>query len=488
MSALFLLVLILVLGLLAFALGRGRALATAGGDPRQLHSLPGHYGWHAALMTALPALAMLILWSLVQPVIIQRQTSALLAPEALASDTAFTLAMDDVRRLAEGLDRAVAKGVMTPEDASAPGTATDIDQLKSRLGQVGVALGSDIAPQSVDAAQHYRALAGTGAMGRSLAVALAALAGLAYGLSSIRPDLRARNRVERILLGALILASSIAVLTTVGIVWSMFAESLAFFRQYPAADFFLGLTWSPNFKGGSELGFLPLLWGTLYISVIAMIVAVPLGLFTAIYLSEYAGPRIRAWVKPAIEIIAGIPTVVFGLFALITVGPLLRDWLAEPLGLGNSGSSVMTAGLVIGILNIPFVSSLADDILNSVPQSLRDGSYAMGATPSETVKQVVLPAALPGIMGAVLMAASRAIGETMVVAMGAGAAAKLSLNPFEAMTTMTVKIVSQLTGDTDFAAPETLVAFALGMTLFVLTLGLNIFALKIVRKYKEQYE
>ncbi|MBN8631725.1 MAG: phosphate ABC transporter permease subunit PstC, partial [Rhodobacterales bacterium] len=224
------------------------------------------------------------------------------------------------------------------------------------------------------------------------------------------------------------------------------------------------------------------------ISVIAMIVAVPLGLFTAIYLSEYASSRVRAWVKPLIEIIAGIPTVVFGLFALITVGPLLRDWLAEPLGLGNSGSSVMTAGLVIGILNIPFVSSLADDILNAVPQSLRDGSYAMGATPSETVKQVVLPAALPGIMGAVLMAASRAIGETMVVAMGAGAAAKLSLNPFEAMTTMTVKIVSQLTGDTDFAAPETLVAFALGMTLFVLTLGLNVLALKIVRKYKEQYE
>ena len=490
MSALFLLVLILVLGLPAFVLGRSRALAATGGDPRRLHSLPGHYGWHAALMTALPALAMLILWSLVQPLVIQHQTSALLAPETLSSDTAFTLAMDDVRRLAEGLDRAVAKGVMTADEAAAFGTAagTDIGALKTRLGQVGVALGSDIAPQSVVAAQHYRALAGTGAMGRSVAVALAALAGLIYGLTVTHPDLRARNRVERILLGALILASSIAVLTTIGIVWSMFSESLAFFRQYPAADFFLGLTWSPNFKGGSELGFLPLLWGTLYISVIAMIVAVPLGLFTAIYLSEYAGPRIRAWVKPAIEIIAGIPTVVFGLFALITVGPLLRDWLAEPLGLGNSGSSVMTAGLVIGILNIPFVSSLADDILNSVPQSLRDGSYAMGATPSETVKQVVLPAALPGIMGAVLMAASRAIGETMVVAMGAGAAAKLSLNPFEAMTTMTVKIVSQLTGDTDFAAPETLVAFALGMTLFVLTLGLNVLALKIVRKYKEQYE
>jgi phosphate transport system permease protein len=488
MSALILLASIVVLGLLAFVLGRARALGSFGGDPRALHSLPGHYGWHAALMAALPALAALIVWALVQPVVIQRQVSALLAPEALASPTAFTLAMDDVRRIANGLDRAVAQGVMTPSDAATFGTTGDMATLHDTLGKVGVALGADIAPQSAMAAQRYRDLAGYGALGRMVAVALAGLAGLLYALSVTQPELRARNRVERILLAALILASSIAILTTIGIVWSMFSESVAFFRQYPLTDFFFGLTWSPNFKGGSELGFLPLLWGTLYISVIAMIVAVPLGLFTAIYLSEYASPRVRAWVKPAIEIIAGIPTVVFGLFALITVGPLLRDWLAAPLGLGNSGSSVMTAGLVIGILNIPFVSSLADDILNAVPQSLRDGSYAMGATPSETVKQVVLPAALPGIMGAVLMAASRAIGETMVVAMGAGAAAKLSLNPFEAMTTMTVKIVSQLTGDTDFAAPETLVAFALGMTLFVLTLGLNILALKIVRKYKEQYE
>jgi phosphate transport system permease protein len=219
-----------------------------------------------------------------------------------------------------------------------------------------------------------------------------------------------------------------------------------------------------------------------------MIVAVPLGLFTAIYLAEYASPRARAWIKPVIEIIAGIPTVVFGLFALVTVGPFLRDWFAEPFGFGNSGSSVMTAGLVIGILNIPFISSLADDIINSVPQSLRDGSYGLGATKSETVRQVILPAALPGIVGAVLLAASRAIGETMIVTMGAGAAAKLSLNPFDAMTTMTVKIVGQLTGDTDFNSPETLVAFALGITLFVITLGLNVFALWIVRKYREQYE
>jgi len=209
---------------------------------------------------------------------------------------------------------------------------------------------------------------------------------------------------------------------------------------------------------------------------------------SAIYLAEYASKRTRSWVKPAIEILAGIPTIVYGLFALITVGPLLRDWFAQPLGLGSSSSSVMTAGLVMGIMVIPFVSSLSDDIINAVPQSLRDGSLGLGATSSETVRQVVLPAALPGIVGAVLLAASRALGETLIVVMGAGAAAKLSLNPFEAMTTVTVKIVSQLTGDTEFASPETLVAFALGLTLFTLTLGLNILALYIVRKYREQYE
>ena len=208
----------------------------------------------------------------------------------------------------------------------------------------------------------------------------------------------------------------------------------------------------------------------------------------AIYLSEYAGPKMRATAKPLLEILAGIPSIVYGLFALLTVGPFLRDYFAQPLGLGDSSSSVMTAGIVIGILNIPFISSLSDDIINAVPQSMRDGSLGLGATKSETIKQVVLPAALPGIVGAILMAASRAIGETMIVTMGAGAAAKLDLNPFEAMTTITVKIVSQLTGDTEFASPETLVAFALGLTLFVITLGLNVVALYIVRKYREQYE
>ena len=214
----------------------------------------------------------------------------------------------------------------------------------------------------------------------------------------------------------------------------------------------------------------------------------PIGLFSAIYLSEYAGKRFRSFAKPLLEVLAGIPTIVYGLFALITVGPLLRDAIASPLGLGTSASSVMTAGIVMGVMLIPFVSSLSDDIINAVPQAMRDGSLGLGATQSETIREVIVPAALPGIVGAILLAASRAIGETMIVVLGAGAAARLDLNPFEAMTTVTVKIVSQLTGDTDFSSPETLVAFALGLTLFVITLGLNVLALYIVRRFREQYE
>ena len=312
--------------------------------------------------------------------------------------------------------------------------------------------------------------------------------GFVVSLVGIKIDSRARTASERWILGLLIFSSSIAIMTTVGIVFSMLFETFNFFGQYDWRDFFFSLTWSPNFRGDSDLGILPLLWGTLYVSFIALFFAVPVGLFAAIYLSEYASPRMRSITKPLIEVLAGIPTIVYGLFALITVGPLLRDYFAEPMGLGQSASSVMTAGLVMGIMLIPFVSSLSDDIINAVPQAMRDGSLGLGATPSETIRQVVIPAALPGIVGAVLLAASRAIGETMIVVLGAGAAARLSLNPFEAMTTVTVKIVSQLTGDTDFASPETLVAFALGLTLFVITLGLNVFALYIVRKYREQYE
>ncbi|MBT5294537.1 MAG: phosphate ABC transporter permease subunit PstC [Octadecabacter sp.] len=315
-----------------------------------------------------------------------------------------------------------------------------------------------------------------------------AVTGFVLSLLRISTTFRARTASEGWIMGLLIFASTIAVLTTVGIVLSMVSETLNFFGQYDFRDFFFSTTWSPNFRGDSDLGIIPLIWGTLYISFIALVFAVPTGLFAAIYLSEYAGSRLRSVAKPLIEILAGIPTIVYGLFALVTVGPLLRDYFAEPMGLGQSASSVMTAGLVMGIMLIPFVSSLSDDIINAVPQAMRDGSLGLGATKSETIRQVVVPAALPGIVGAVLLAASRAIGETMIVVLGAGAAARLSLNPFEAMTTVTVKIVSQLTGDTDFGSPETLVAFALGLTLFVITLGLNVIALFIVRRYREQYE
>ena len=320
------------------------------------------------------------------------------------------------------------------------------------------------------------------------AILIVAFIGFAGSLFKITPDYRARTHAESWIKLILIGASVIAILTTVGIVFSMVFEARNFFSQYDWKDFFLSAEWSPNFRGNSSLGILPLLWGTLYISFIALIFAVPIGLFAAIYLSEYASRRMRSIAKPAIEILAGIPTIVYGLFALVTVGPFLRDYFAAPMGFGDSASSVMTAGLVMGVMLIPFVSSLSDDIINAVPQTMRDGSLGLGATKSETIRQVVIPAALPGIVGAILLAASRAIGETMIVVLGAGAAARLSLNPFEAMTTVTVKIVSQLTGDTDFASPETLVAFALGMTLFVITLCLNVLALMIVRKYREQYE
>lgn len=315
-----------------------------------------------------------------------------------------------------------------------------------------------------------------------------AIVGLAWSITRIESDFRARNVVEQITLGVLILCSMIAIFTTAAIIFSLIFETAHFFQKYSWTDFFFGTQWTPRFQGNSDLGILPLLWGTLYISLIALIVAVPIGMFAAIYMSEYASKRVRSIVKPAIEILAGIPTIVYGLFALFTVGPMLRDYFAQPMGLGSSGSSVMTAGLVMGIMLIPFVSSLSDDIINAVPQSMRDGALGLGSTPSETIRQVVLPAALPGVVGAVLLAASRAIGETMIVVLGAGAAARLGLNPFEAMTTITVKIVGQLTGDNDFASPEALVAFALGLTLFVITLALNIIALYIVRKYREQYE
>ena len=313
-------------------------------------------------------------------------------------------------------------------------------------------------------------------------------------INTVSANYNAREKVEFVIVSLLGLSSFIAVLTTVGIVISLLSETINFAMMHSIVDFLFGTVWNPQFTSGevegygSDLGILPLLWGTLYISFIALAFSVPIGLYSAIYLSEYASDRFRSIAKPVLELLAGIPTIVYGLFALLTVGPLLRDSFTQPLGLGSNSDSVLAAGLVMGIMLIPFVSSLSDDIINAVPQTLRDGSYGLGATQSETVKNVIIPAALPGIIGAVLLAASRAIGETMIVVLGAGAAAKLSLNPLEGMATITAKIVNQLTGDTEFESPETLVAFALGLSLFVITLCLNVLALYIVRKYREEYE
>ncbi|WP_048644879.1 phosphate ABC transporter permease subunit PstC [Nitratireductor soli] len=479
-------IIVLVLTMAGYILGRRRALAVAKRDGVRLHSLPGHYGQAVALFTAVPALLLMGAWLFLQPLLIENQISSQIPDSVIPEGGARSLVMADVRRIAGGLDRLVEAGSFGEDDLSS--MRADFTSVRGRLAEVGVALGSDVAPAVFDAAESYRGIANTSSLLRNAAVLATALGFGFLALRRIRPTLRARNVSETFIRSLLIGSSLVAILTTFGIVASLLFETIHFFRLYPARDFFFSTVWNPQFRGGSDLGILPLLWGTFYVSLVALLLAVPIGLMIAVYLAEYSGKALRSFAKPAIEILAGIPTIVYGLFALITVGPFLRDWIAQPLGLGSSSSSVLTAGLVMGIMLIPFVSSLSDDVINAVPQAMRDGSYGLGATQSETIMRVIMPAALPGIVGAILLAASRAIGETMIVVMGAGAAARLGLNPLEAMTTVTVKIVSQLTGDTEFASPETLVAFALGLTLFVFTLGLNILALYIVRKYREQYE
>ncbi|WP_170514137.1 phosphate ABC transporter permease subunit PstC [Ruegeria atlantica] len=490
MALSWLLLILLALAVIGYFTGRSRALASAGGNARDLHSLPSYYGYNVAFTALVPALGVLIIWLLVQPMIIDNAVSGLIPDNAIAEGSDRGLVMSEVRRVADGLNGAVAAGTMT--EAQAQNANAGIDTLTAALKDAGQVLTQDITQPILMAAQKYRSMTSSGSVAMQVVVLALALLGAAFAYVRTNKEFRARNVVEQGVLALLLLAASIAILTTVGIVLSMFFETLNFFQLHSWKDFFFGSTWAPNFRGGSELSILPLLWGTLYISVIALLVAVPIGLFAAVYLSEYASTLTRSVAKPLLEILAGIPTIVYGLFALLTVGPALVSLFGNggALGLGwmASSNAVLTAGLVMGIMLIPFVSSLSDDIINAVPQSIRDGSLGLGATKSETVRQVVLPAALPGIVGAILLAASRAIGETMIVVMAAGAIAKFSGNPFEAMTTITTRIVSQLTGDTDFASPETLVAFALGLTLFIITLGLNIFALYIVRKYREQYE
>ncbi len=305
-------------------------------------------------------------------------------------------------------------------------------------------------------------------------------------LTTTKPNYKLRRRIEHVMLLLLAAASGVAVLTTIGIVLSVLYETLRFFGEVPFWQFLFGINWAPTAQPGS-FGIIPLLVGTLLITLISMAVATPLGILSAVYLAEYANPRIRKLAKPILELLAGIPTVVLGFFAALTVAPLLRQ-SGEALGFAVASESALAAGLVMGMMIVPLISSLSDDVINAVPQSLRDASYAIGATKSETIKRVVLPAALPGIVSAFILATSRAIGETMIVVMAAGLAANLTFNPLAAVTTVTVQIATLLVGDQEFDSPKTLSAFALGLTLFFITLGLNILALRTVRKYKEQYE
>lgn len=490
MPVLWLSLVVIAISVAVFVLGRNKALSAAGGDSRKLHSLPIYYGANALMKSIFPAFGLMIIWMLAQPLIIQNGVADMIPQSAFTEDTNLNLVMSDVRRTAKGLENAVNTGFIA--EGMASDADADVAEMTSALKGAGQIVTSEITQPVLRAAQAYREMDATLGGLMTIAVLIVALVGGGLGAMQSAKEFRARNVVEQGMLAILIAAASVAILTTIGIILSLVFNTIEFFRLYPAADFFTLLEWAPSFSGrggSSSLGILPLLWGTIYISFVALLVAVPVGLFSAVYLSEYATPRVRGIAKPLLEILAGIPTIVYGLFALLTIGPLLMSVFGENgTGWMGGGRSVMTAGIAMGIMLIPFVSSLSDDIINAVPQSLRDGSYGLGATRSETIKQVILPAALPGIVGAILLAASRAIGETMIVVLGAGAAARLSLNPFEAMTTVTAKIVSQLTGDSDFSSPEALVAFALGISLFVLTLGLNIFALYIVRKYREQYE
>ena len=445
----------LAAGWLAYA--RAGRLRTS----NRLHSLPSYHGAYAALWAVIPALLILAAWAPMQSRLVDR--AVLASPEGRA------LPAEPMQResiLSEASDIATGK----IEQGFNPQSSTVAPRIRTENARFGL-------------------------MGGAAAI-LAAIAAAGFALRRSAPEFRARTGVERWVLIVLFAASLIAILTTLGILLSLMFESLRFFRLYPLQSFVFGTEWSPQTairadQAGSSgaFGSIPLLWGTFFIgAIIAMIVAVPLGLMSAIYLTQYAPPRVRSWLKPILEILAGVPTVVYGYFAALTVAPIVRDF-GLSLGIASASSeSAMAAGSVMGIMIIPFISSMADDSIAAVPQAMRDGSLAMGATTSETIRKVLLPAALPGVMGGVLLAVSRAIGETMIVVMAAGLAANLTLNPFASVTTVTTQIVFLLTGEQEFDSPKTLAAFALGLSLFLITLLLNLIALHIVRHYREQYE
>ena len=446
-----------------YFLGRRKAslMAAAGGSAgRTLHSLPVYHGYFVLLCGALPVVILLVAYFAFGDAYVVNQIVAQLPADVRAlSEAKLKLVINDIRIVASGV---------TTLGEQADYVTQGADRMNDLRHQMSLYLG--------------------------YAVILISLLGCGLAWRSLHVDARARNRVESTVLMLLVLAATVAVMTTIGIVFSVLFESIRFFQKVPVTEFLFGLNWSPQTAlradqvgSSGSFGAIPLFVGTLLISGIAMLVALPIGLMVAIYLSEYTTRKVRKTIKPMLELLAGIPTVVYGFFAALTVAPLLRNFGVE-VGLEISSESALGAGLVMGIMILPFVSSISDDVISAVPQAMRDGSYGLGATKSETIRRVVLPAALPGIVGGFMLAVSRAIGETMIVVMAAGLAAKLTINPLEAVTTVTVQIVTLLVGDQEFDSAKTLAAFGLGLSLFVVTLILNVIALRVVRKYREQYE
>ncbi|KJR39992.1 phosphate ABC transporter, permease protein PstC [Candidatus Magnetoovum chiemensis] len=448
------------LSITSFYFGRLRCRSLVKGKISDLHSLPSYYGLYVALWCGIPSLLLFGFWLTLEDTIITKLVVSSLPQEvrSMPADR-MSLIVNDIKNLASG-------NIVSSEPDE----------------------------HILAASKYFRHLISNSYMMLLSIILSICIAGFVFGLRYITPDLRARNKVEIVVKVLLIACSLVAIITTIGIVLSVLFEAVRFFNKIPIFDFLFGLQWSPQIAlradqvaSSGSFGIIPLMTGTLMISLIAMAVAVPIGLMSAVYMSEYATERFRAAAKPILEILAGIPTVVYGFFAAIVVAPFIRD-LGGLVGIGISSESALAAGLVMGIMVIPFVSSLSDDVINAVPQSLRDGSYALGATNSETIIKVILPAALPGIVGSILLAISRAIGETMIVVMAAGLTANLTANPLQSVTTVTVQIVTLLIGDQEFDSPKTLAAFALGLVLFIVTLCLNVIALYVVRKYREQYE
>lgn len=461
MSPITLILIAIGLGLAGWLAGRAKAWSFQKADPdiRPI-ARPTYHAWYVAVWIVIPVLAFVTLWSFIAP---QLVTQSVLASPGAASLPEF--GFERSAWLSEA--RAVANG-------SASGVFNDgaeplVEPFREAIGRYNI-------------------------MGIVLTL-LIAFGGGAFAFLRVRPDFRARTKVERTVMIVLLLASLVAILTTFGIFASLVFETFRFFGMVSPIDFLFGTFWNPDpaanpeSPDSSRYGAIPLFWGTIFIgAIIAMIVAIPLGLMSAIYLTQYANPKWRTWIKPALEILAGVPTVVYGYFAALTIAPAFRD-AAYALGItGASTESALAAGIVMGVMIIPFVSSMADDSIAAVPSAMRDGSLAMGATKSETIKRVLFPAALPGIVAGIMLAVSRAIGETMIVVMAASTAANLSINPLDRMTTVTVQIVKMLTGEASMDHPATLSAFALGFVLFLITLALNIVALRIVKRFREAYE